>query len=518
MKNRVLPVSILLLLITGGIIMSIILGRPQSEDDIVQTVEEDIMEPSDEEIIEPSEEEIIDQSEEELNDPSEGVNTEEDTEVTVLEKATSMNPVITSIFTADPSAHVWEDGKIYIYASHDMDPARGCDLMDRYHVFSSEDMVNWVDEGEILNSEQVEWGRPEGGFMWAPDCAYKNGTYYFYYPHPSGSDWNATWKVGVATSTKPASDFTDQGYIEGLGGFSMIDPCVFTDDDGRTYMYYGGGSRCQAAEMGEDMMSLKTELQDMVGLEDFHEATWVFKREGIYYLTYADNNGGANRMRYATSDHPLGPWTYQGIFLEPTGCDTSHGSVVEFKGQWYLFYHNQSLSGQGNLRTVCIDYLNFNEDGTIQMVEQTRRGVEAVGDTPTPTPSPIITKYTVEACELGGGATLGTKPDESKESVINNLHIAGSYCQFNQVDGGEGGRATIRVYYATGIGLAKLNLTVNDKDYSLLNALTTWGWQDYTGCTYLTVDLNPGETNTIKLTGGNGGINLDYITVEPLTN
>ena len=127
------------------------------------------------------------------------------------------NPFITHMYTADPSAHVWEDGRLYVYASHDIDPPRGCDLMDRYHVFSTDDMVNWTDHGEILNSSQVPWGRKDGGFMWAPDCAYKNGTYYFYFPHPSGDDWNNTWKVGVATSKYPAKDFEVQGYIEGLG-------------------------------------------------------------------------------------------------------------------------------------------------------------------------------------------------------------------------------------------------------------------------------------------------------------
>lgn len=293
-----------------------------------------------------------------------------------LNKKTSMNPVITSIYTADPSAHVWDDGKIYIYASHDVDPARGCDLMDRYHVFSSEDMVHWQDEGEILSSDDVSWGRPEGGFMWAPDCAYRNGTYYFYYPHPSGSNWNDTWKIGVASSDKPTSGFKDQGYIEGLGGFAMIDPAVFIDDDNRAYMYYGGGGVCAAVELGEDMVTVKGEVQEMVGLEDFHEATWVFKRNGLYYLTYSDNLEGLNRMCYATSQQPFGPWTYQGVFLEPTGCSTSHGSVAEFKGQWYLFYHNQAISGEGNLRSVCIDELHFNEDGTIQTVQQTLEGVK----------------------------------------------------------------------------------------------------------------------------------------------
>ena len=117
------------------------------------------------------------------------------------------NPFITSIYTADPSAHVWADGRLYVYPSRDIDPPRGCDLMDRYHVFSTEDMVNWRDEGEILRASQVPWGRPEGGFMWAPDCAYKDGTYYYYFPHPSDTRWNDSWKIGVATSKKPASDF-----------------------------------------------------------------------------------------------------------------------------------------------------------------------------------------------------------------------------------------------------------------------------------------------------------------------
>jgi hypothetical protein len=294
----------------------------------------------------------------------------------------------------------------------------------------------------------------------------------------------------------------------------MIDPCVFIDEDGSAYMYYGGGSKCQGGELNDDMVSLKSEMKSMEGLEDFHEATWVFKRNGIYYLTYADNNPGANNMRYATSDNPLGPWTYQGIFLKPTGCDTSHGSVVEYKDQWYLFYHNQKISGQGTLRSVCADALYFNEDGTIQMVTQTGEGLKAAGDAPAP--NPTLKNYEVTDSVLGGGATLGAKLDKAEDSVINNLHIQGAYCEFNNVDGGAGGRSAIKIYYANGAQLSKLNLTVNGVDYSLLNAVCTWGWQKYTGTASFTVKLNPGATNSIRLTGGNGGINLDYISVEQL--
>lgn len=287
------------------------------------------------------------------------------------------NPFVRHLYTADPSAHVWEDGRLYVYPSHDVDPPRGCDLMDGYHVFSTDDMVNWIDHGEILHSRQVPWGREEGGFMWAPDCAYKNGTYYFYFPHPSGTDWNNTWKIGIATSRSPVKDFEVQHYMAGLeDAFAMIDPSVFVDDDGQVYFYFGGGSRCKGAKLKDNMMELDGPLYDMAGLEDFHEAAWVFKRGDTYYMMYADNLPGRNRQRYAMADNPLGPWKYQGVLLDPVSSDTSHGSVVEFKGQWYLFYHTCDISGRGNLRSICWDKLFFNPDGTIQKVIPTV-GLEA---------------------------------------------------------------------------------------------------------------------------------------------
>lgn len=285
-------------------------------------------------------------------------------------------PFITQMYTADPSAHVWQDGRLYVYASHDIAPPRGCDLMDQYHVFSTDDMVNWTDHGEILRASQVSWGRPEGGFMWAPDCAYKNGTYYFYFPHPSGSEWNKTWKIGVATSKYPAKDFEVQGYIKGLE--SMIDPCVFVDDDGQAYFYYGGGGTCKAGKLKDNMMEIDGELKTMEGLVDFHEASWVHKYKGVYYLSYSDNHDenndkegvkGDNRLRYATSNSPLGPWKHQGIYMQPTDSYTNHGSIVEYKDKWYAFYHNSSLSKHDWLRSICVDQLFYNNDGTIKPVK-----------------------------------------------------------------------------------------------------------------------------------------------------
>jgi len=283
------------------------------------------------------------------------------------------------LYTADASARVWKiDGKdvLYVYASHDMEPAQGCDRMDRYHVFSTEDMVNWTDHGEIMNAatvkKQAGWGCE--GFMWAPDCVYNpaDKLYYFYFPHPtSAASWNSTWRIGVATSKYPNKEFRVKGYVEGMS--AEIDPCVFVDDDGQPYIYNGGGGKMYGGKLKkDDWTKLDGAMTPMTGMSDFHEGAWVHKRNGVYYLAYADNNPGANRMRYATSKSPLGPWIYQGIYLQPTTCDTSHGSIVEFKGQWYAFYHTSDVSGQGTLRSVCVDKLYYNSDGTIQEVKQTR--------------------------------------------------------------------------------------------------------------------------------------------------
>lgn len=284
------------------------------------------------------------------------------------------NPIISHMFTADPSAHVWEDGRLYVYPSTDNAPPRGYKTMDGYHVFSTDDMITWKDHGEILHSSQVDWGRKEGGFMWAPDCAYKDGLYYYYFPHPSGTKFKETWKIGVATSTKPASDFKVQGYIKDLP--SLIDPCVFVDNDNQAYLYIAGNDECHAVKLKDNMMEIDGELTKQTGLDGLREGPFVFKRNNIYYLIYPDDFPKFNKMRYAMSKNPLGPWKNNEVFLESTDVITTHGSVVEYKGQWYLFYHNGNLSGGiGPNRSICFDPIYFNEDGTIQMIKQTL-GVE----------------------------------------------------------------------------------------------------------------------------------------------
>lgn len=277
-----------------------------------------------------------------------------------------------TLYTADPSAHVWADGRLYVYASHDMEPTQGCDRMDRYHVFSTTDMKNWTDHGEIMNSATVKAhvGMGIDGFMWAPDCAYnkEDQLYYFYFPHKIDAN---TWRIFVATSKEPAAKFRVKGVIDGIP--STIDPCVFVDDDGQPYIYTSGaGKGCWGAKLRkDDWTKLDGVMTPLTGFTDFHEAPWVHKYRGKYYLSHSDNHAasqGGNRMQYSMSNNPLGPYTPCGAYMYPHGEETAHGSIVEYNGRWYSFYHTANHSGKGALRSVCVDPIEYDQNNKLKMV------------------------------------------------------------------------------------------------------------------------------------------------------
>ncbi len=306
----------------------------------------------------------------------------------------ALNPFVTHIYTADPSAHAFEN-KIYVYPSHDQTDPNWFDMVD-YHVFSSGDLIQWTDHGVVLDINQVPWKPVK--WMWAPDCAYKNSTYYFYFPASTRTDSSERipqandFKIGVATSKSPAGPFipepdaiTDssnpQKYIFGN------DPCVFVDTDGQAYMYYGGQGHGAAeyakwVKLKSNMKEIDGTPQDITsGLNYWFEASYVFKRGNIYYFTYSTggNAGGFSKIHYATSSSPTGPWTYRGKVIDEVKGWTNHQSFVEYpKGSdtWYAFYHSSELSNRVvNKRSICVDRLYFNSDGTMKPVVQTRTGI-----------------------------------------------------------------------------------------------------------------------------------------------
>jgi len=313
-------------------------------------------------------------------------------------------PLVTNIYTADPSAHVF-NGKIYIYPSHDIesntaqDDEGGHFDMKDYHVLSMDAIGGKVtDHGVALDIKDVAWAKRQ---MWAPDAAFANGTYYLYFPVKDKQD---VFRIGVATSKSPSGPFKpESAYIE--GSYS-IDPSVFTDTDGKSYMYFGGiwggqlqrwatgsfdanGSKTdlkqddqpaiglRMAVMSKDMLRFDGAVKELQILDPegkpllgkdhdrrFFEAPWLHKYNGKYYLSYS--TGDTHFICYATSASPTGPFTYQGVVLKPVVGWTNHHSIIEFKGKWYLFYHDSVLSGgKTHLRSVKVMELKYDGNGGI---------------------------------------------------------------------------------------------------------------------------------------------------------
>lgn len=315
------------------------------------------------------------------------------------------DPLVTHMYTADPSAHVFE-GRLYIYPSHDWDSGIPEDdtgahfNMRDYHVFSMDTVGGEVtDHGVALDIDDVPWA---GRQMWAPDAAEKDGKYFLYFPVKDKQD---IFRIGVAVGGNPAGPFKAEP--KPIAGSYSIDPAVFEDDDGSHYMYIGGiwGGQLQRwqtgqyidkdvypadhepavkpliAKMSDDMLSFAETPKDILLLDEngkpittgdtdrrFFEAAWVHKHNGTYYFSYS--TGDTHFIQYATGDNPYGPFTYQGKVLEPVLGWTNHHSIVKFEGKWYLFYHDSSLSGgKTYLRSMKMTELKHNPDGSIETID-----------------------------------------------------------------------------------------------------------------------------------------------------
>ena len=309
---------------------------------------------------------------------------------------TGTNPIITNQFTADPTARVF-NGKIYMYPSHDIPSVithydgSAWFSMEDYHVFSSEDLTTWTDHGVIIRQEDVPWGKHDAYSMWAPDCVEKDGKYYFYFPNASK---NGGFAVGVAVADNPEGPFVCEP--EPIKGINGIDPCVLLASDGNAYIFWGNG-RCaklkdNMKELADDnpreVMKWGNREFEMVGvhcLKDLPnrqaEGPFAFEYNGNFYLTYPYVRENTEVLAYAMSKHPMGPYEYKGLIMaeHENGCWTNHHSIVNYKGQWYLFYHHNAFSPDFDKnRSAQIERLYFNEDGTIQEVKPTLRGVGPV--------------------------------------------------------------------------------------------------------------------------------------------
>ncbi|WP_305783463.1 glycoside hydrolase family 43 protein [Symbioplanes lichenis] len=310
--------------------------------------------------------------------------------VAIAAPAAAANPIVTSIYTADPAPLVVGD-TMYIYAGRDEAPSGTSNFrMREWHVLSSSDAATWTQHGARASIATFPWA---GADAWASEVEPRNGRYYWYTSvNGNGPGW---MNIGVAVGDSPLGPFTDAkgGPIisDSTPNSSAlnIDPTVFVDDDGQAYLYWGGYWAPRAVRLASNMIDTVGSVVTPQGLTNFWEAPWMFKRNGLYYMMYAANDTSGcvtdsayACQRYATATNPLGPWTHRGIVLGRVSSTTNHAGAVEFHGQWYLVYHTANAPGGGNFRrSVAVDRMYFNADGTIQRVTPTTAG-------PPPNPAP----------------------------------------------------------------------------------------------------------------------------------
>ncbi|GHC33020.1 MULTISPECIES: family 43 glycosylhydrolase [Streptomyces rochei group] len=300
--------------------------------------------------------------------------------VWTVEAVPTRSPVLPGLY-ADPDVR-YMDGRYWIYPTTDGFPGWSG---TRFKAFSSRDLVHWTDHGVVLDlGPDVAWA---DGNAWAPAIAERDGKYYFYFC--------AEQQIGVAVADSPAGPFKDAlgGPLVAKGRFSgqMIDPSVFTDDDGRSYLYWGNGHG-YVVPLNDDMVSFDASRVEDITPENFREGSFVVKRDGTYYFMWSEDDTRSEdyHVAYATGPTPLGPWTKRGTILSKRPeygiLGTGHHSVVNAPGtdDWYVVYHRFALNGpggpggDGTHRETTIDRLRFAADGTIEPVVPTLGSVSPV--------------------------------------------------------------------------------------------------------------------------------------------
>lgn len=421
----------------------------------------------------------------------------------------AQNPVIRDQYTADPTARVF-DGKVWLYASHDIispvEPERRWFCMADYHCFSSEDLVHWTDHGVILDQKDVPWGNPEGYSMWAPDCVERGGKYYFYFPNAPRE--GRGFAVGVAVADRPDGPFTPQEKsIQGVFG---IDPCCLLASDGNAYLYWSGMG-FSVAKLKENMTELDgtpVRLDTPLPAGGLKEGPFVFEREGKFYLTYPWVQDRTESLVYAMADSPLGPFEYKGKIMEKSlsECWTNHHSFVEYHGQWYLFYHHNDYSPDFDKnRSVRIDKVRFNPDGTIEQVTPTYRGVGV-----TPASDRIQMDRYSGIYHVAAGIDF-LDPARPFDGWFVRLGRPGTWVRYDEIDFGETSPEAVTFRYRAPEN-AEVSAPLSDEES--LGTFLLPASEDWTEATLPVTGTATGLRN-LKLLVLRGSADIDWVSFGP---
>lgn len=440
-----------------------------------------------------------------------------------------MNPLIPTVFSADPSAHVWPgDERLWIYASHDQPGTNNHDTMVSYHVFSSTDLVNWIDYGPVLHLKDVKWAISH---MWAIDAVKWKGLYYLVYCAVERE--SGLFKTGLATSPRPQGPFTDIGFISGME--IGQDPALFVDDDGTPYLFWGQGSSCSGCRLSDDLLhAVPGTITDLTKqLTWVFEGPWVHKYRGKYYLSYPGlkNGNWPETMFYATADHPLGPYEFRGEYIPffDKQAGTNHGSIIQYKGQWYAFHHSMWQTGLSECRSLMCDYLYYDEKGDILPIKPTVEGVAAPGCQPGS--SRVVVQLDAACAPLACGEFHDVRVAAEIPGHLGPGYVTGFERKYSGVTiMVQCARETVyrlKFRYVSPAGPEKFKVLVNNSILLDDPAQTEGRWDkhlplpaaaEWTIFDCGPVTLRTGD-NTLKLytwEGAKNGLALDRIWLEPI--
>lgn len=406
----------------------------------------------------------------------------------------AQNPIVQTKYSADPAPMV-HNGKVYLYTSHDEENSTWFTMND-WLLYTTEDMVNWTDHGSILSYQNFTWGKMNA---WAPQCIERDGKFYMYVPITPKEGVGA---IGVAVADSPYGPFIDPlGKPLIANSIADIDPTVFIDDNGQAYLFWGNPV-CYYVKLNEDMITIEGDIQQIpntieafgkrTGAENperpttYEEGPWLYKRNNLYYLFFAAGPI-SEHIGYSTSKSITGPWKYQGIVM-PTqgGAFTNHPGVIDFKGKTYFFYHNGALPGGGGFtRSVCVEELKFNKDGTIVQMQMTEGIKKSL------TPLNPYSKTEAETIAWSEGVKA------MQNNVVGNFVTAkhnNSYIKVKEVDFRKEGASKFSARVGTTHnGNIAMEVRLGSKDGDLLGTIN------------------------VPLTGGNDRWSLQTIDVKKVT-
>ncbi|MDC0677761.1 glycoside hydrolase family 43 protein [Sorangium atrum] len=412
------------------------------------------------------------------------------TAAAIASPARADNPIVQTSYTADPAPMVHE-GRLYLYTSHDEDVSvNNFYTMNDWHLYSTTDMVNWTDHGTPAGYKSFSWGT---GDAWAVQGVARNGKFYLYVPLN-----NATGaKIGVGVSDNVAGPFMDPlGKALAQKDSGNIDPTVFVDDDGQAYMYWGNGT-LRYVKLNSDMITTSGNITN-VALNGFTEGPWFYKRGSLYYMVYAAI-AGSEKISYATSNSPTGPWNIRGDVMDAGRTFTNHPGVVDYKGHSYFFYHNSALPGGGDFkRSVCVEEFKYGADGSIPKLTMSTNGPPAIA-----TLDPF---KQVEAETIAFSSGLKTEVCTDTGAGMNVTSISnGDYIKVKDVDFLDG-VTSFEARVSSAAGNAKIELHLDSQNGTLLGTCDVSGAASWTTKTCAVSGGSGKHDLFLKFVGGGGDL------------